>query len=60
MLTYNGEPHGIRQRKNQKDFSIRMLQYFDHFLMGQPAPAWMTKGIPAIEKGKTRAYELDK
>jgi hypothetical protein len=28
--------------------------------MGQPAPVWMTKGLPAIEKGKTRAYELEK
>jgi dipeptidyl aminopeptidase/acylaminoacyl peptidase len=60
MLTYNGEAHGLRQRKNQKDFAVRMLQFFDHYLMGQPAPVWMTKGVPAIEKGKTRAYELDK
>jgi dipeptidyl aminopeptidase/acylaminoacyl peptidase len=60
MLTYNNEAHGLRQRKNQKDFAIRMLQFFDHYLMGQPAPVWMTKGIPAIEKGKTRGYELEK
>jgi dipeptidyl aminopeptidase/acylaminoacyl peptidase len=59
MLNYNGEPHGIRQRKNQKDFALRMLQFFDHYLMGQPAPVWMTKGIPAIEKGKTMGYELE-
>ena len=59
MLSYNGEAHGLRQRKNQKDFAIRMLQFFDHYLMEQPAPVWMTKGLPAIEKGKTRAYELD-
>lgn len=59
MLTYNGEAHNLVQRKNRKDLSIRMLQFFDHFLMGQPAPAWMTKGIPAIEKGKTRGYEFD-
>jgi dipeptidyl aminopeptidase/acylaminoacyl peptidase len=60
MLTYNGEAHNLVQRKNRKDLSVRMLQFFDHYLMGQPAPVWMTKGIPAIEKGKTRAYELDK
>ncbi len=60
MLTYNGEAHGLRQRKNQKDFAVRMLQFFDHYLMGQPAPVWITKGLPAIEKGKTRAYELEK
>jgi dienelactone hydrolase len=59
MLTYNGEAHNLVQRKNRKDLSVRMLQFFDHYLMGQPAPVWMTKGIPAIEKGKTRGYELD-
>jgi dipeptidyl aminopeptidase/acylaminoacyl peptidase len=60
MLTYNGEAHNLVQRKNRKDLSVRMLQFFDHYLMGQPAPVWMTRGIPAIEKGKTRGYELDK
>ena len=60
MLNYNGEPHGIRQRKNQKDFAIRMMQFFDHFLKGAPAPEWMSKGIPATEKGKTMRYELGK
>lgn len=59
MLTYNGEAHGLRQRKNQRDFAVRMLQFFDHYLMGEPAPVWMTRGLPAIDKGKTRAYELE-
>ena len=59
MLNYNGEAHGLRQRKNQKDFAIRMMQFFDHYLKGAPAPEWMTKGIPAIEKGKTLRYELE-
>jgi dipeptidyl aminopeptidase/acylaminoacyl peptidase len=59
LLVYNGEAHNLVQRKNRKDLSVRMLQFFDHFLKGAPAPVWMTKGIPAIEKGKTRGYELD-
>ncbi len=56
MVNYNGEPHGIRQRKNQKDWAIRMMQFFDHYLKGKPAPAWMAEGIPAVEKGKTLGY----
>jgi hypothetical protein len=36
--------------------SIRMRQFFDHYLMGQPAPKWMTEGIPALEKGKDLGY----
>jgi dipeptidyl aminopeptidase/acylaminoacyl peptidase len=60
MLTYNGEEHNLVQRKNRKDLSIRMLQFFDHFLKDAPPPVWMTKGLPAIEKGKTLRYELEK
>jgi dipeptidyl aminopeptidase/acylaminoacyl peptidase len=60
MLTYNGEEHNLAQRKNRKDLSIRMLQFFDHYLKDAPPPVWMTKGLPAIEKGKTLRYELEK
>ncbi len=56
MLVYNGEAHNLVQRKNRKDLSIRMLQFFDHYLMGAPAPLWMTGGLPAIEKGKILNY----
>ncbi|MFH0990352.1 MAG: prolyl oligopeptidase family serine peptidase [bacterium] len=59
LLVYNGEAHNLVQRKNRKDLSIRLSQFFDHYLKGEPAPVWMTKGLPAIEKGKTRGYELD-
>ena len=58
MLTYNNEEHNLVQRKNRKDLSIRMLQFFDHYLTDAPAPRWMTEGLPAIEKGKTLKYEL--
>jgi acetyl esterase/lipase len=53
MFNYNGEAHGLRQRPNQKDWTIRMQQFFDHYLKGAEAPAWMTEGILAWEKGKT-------
>jgi dienelactone hydrolase len=58
MLTYNSEDHNLVQRKNRKDLSIRMLQFFDHYLMDKPAPRWMTEGLPALIKGKTLRYEL--
>jgi hypothetical protein len=28
-----------------------MKQYFDHYLMGKPAPQWMTDGLPQVKKG---------
>lgn len=60
MLNYNGEAHGLRKRPNQVDFTIRVSQYYNHFLKGEPAPEWMDKGIPAIEKGKNDGYKLMK
>ena len=59
MLQYNNEAHNLRERRNCKDLSIRLQQFFDHYLKGDPAPVWMTKGLPATEKGKSWGYELD-
>ncbi|MFT4023859.1 MAG: prolyl oligopeptidase family serine peptidase, partial [Flavihumibacter sp.] len=51
LVTYNDELHGIIERRNRKDWTIRMAQFFDHYLKGKPAPRWMTEGIPARDKG---------
>ena len=53
LFDYNGEPHGLRKRPNQKDYTIRLQQYFDHYLKGAPAPEWMEKGVPYIERERT-------
>ena len=58
MLNYNGEAHNLVQRQNRKDIQIREQQFFDHYLKGAKAPAWMTSGVPATEKGKTWGFEL--
>ena len=50
LFNYNGEAHGLRKRHTQKDYTVRMQQYFDHFLKGAPAPEWMVKGIPYTER----------
>src|SRR5262245_63018998 len=50
LFNYNGEFHGLRRRHNQKDYTVRMQQFFDHFLKGAPQPEWMEKGIPFIER----------
>ncbi len=50
LLNYNGELHGLRRRHNQKDYTWRMMQFFDHHLKGAPAPEWMKKGVPFIER----------
>jgi dipeptidyl aminopeptidase/acylaminoacyl peptidase len=57
MLNYNEDDHNLTKLANKYDLSIRMRQFFDHYLMNAPAPTWMTTGIPAIQKGKTLSYE---
>ena len=56
MLVYNKEAHNLRKRHNRKDLSIRMAQFFDHYLKDAPAPEWMTSGRKAIEKETNKAY----
>jgi dipeptidyl aminopeptidase/acylaminoacyl peptidase len=52
MLVYNNEAHNLVERKNRKDIQIREQQFFDHYLKGAPMPTWMSKGVPAIMKGR--------
>lgn len=49
MLQYVGENHGVRKPPNQKDYTIRMREFFDHHLLGKPAPDWITKGVAHLE-----------
>jgi dipeptidyl aminopeptidase/acylaminoacyl peptidase len=54
MFNYNGEPHGIRKRQNQKDYTRRLQEFFDHKLKGAPMPEWMQKGIPYLQREKEK------
>jgi len=49
MLEYVGENHGVSRPVNQRDYSRRMSEWFDHYLKGEPAPDWMTNGIPRVQ-----------
>lgn len=52
MLTYNGENHGLVKEVNRKDYAVRMMEYFDHYLKGKPAPVWWAKGIDYMDLQK--------
>jgi len=47
MLKYEGEYHVLYKKNNQKDYTIRITQFFDHYLKGMPAPKWMTESLNA-------------
>ena len=49
MLQYKGENHGVRKPQNRIDYTVRMKEFFDHHLMGKPAPEWWEKGISYLK-----------
>ncbi|MCF1456823.1 MAG: prolyl oligopeptidase family serine peptidase [Shewanella sp.] len=44
FLQYEDEPHHLKKYPNKVDYSIRMMEYFDHYLKGKPAPEWLAEG----------------
>ncbi|OOQ61778.1 alpha/beta hydrolase family protein [Mucilaginibacter pedocola] len=59
LLQYNDEAHNLVKRQNRKDISIREAQFFGHYLKGDPMPVWMSKGVPAVDKGKDWGLEVN-
>ena len=63
MFTFNGEKHGLRDRDNQKYWTVHLDEFFDYYLLGKPKPEWMEKGVPYLERGRrdvTPLYEPSK
>ena len=54
MFSYNGEPHGLRNRDNMKHWTVHMDEFFDHYLLGKPRPEWMDKGVTLPRPGQAR------
>ncbi len=52
LLNYNGEGHGLVERKNKNDISIREQQFFDYLLKGEKPAKWISEGLPAVLKGR--------
>lgn len=41
FLSYDGEGHTIDKPENAKDYTKRVIQFFDHYLKNKKAPLWM-------------------
>jgi dipeptidyl aminopeptidase/acylaminoacyl peptidase len=50
LLVYPGEDHGLRKRENQIDYHRRILQWFGHWLKGDPPARWITEGATWLER----------
>jgi len=49
LIQYKGENHGLAKLPNRKDYSVRMMEFFDYYLKGKPAPLWWSVGVPKLE-----------
>ncbi len=45
FLQYRDEPHWPERYPNRVDYAIKMMEFFDHYILGTPAPSWLTEGI---------------
>jgi dipeptidyl aminopeptidase/acylaminoacyl peptidase len=59
MLRYQNPGHGVSDLSDQADLYMRMNQFFNHYLKGEPAPVWMTRGVSANERGVSSGFEYD-
>jgi dipeptidyl aminopeptidase/acylaminoacyl peptidase len=59
LLSYPDEPHHLARKENQKDFQVRMKQYFDHYLKGTPAPKWMSNGVLFLDRAREVVVTTD-
>ncbi len=50
LLVYEGENHSNRKKPNQLDYHRRIIQWFGHYLKGDPAPQWISEGVPYLEQ----------
>ena len=50
LLVYEGENHAVRKKENMLDYTRRINEFFDHYLLGKPARPWIESGVKYIEK----------
>lgn len=51
MFSYNKESHNLQGRAARKDWTARMLGFYNYYLKDEPMPRWMKEGISVAEKG---------
>ncbi|MFI5231188.1 MAG: S9 family peptidase [Gemmatimonadales bacterium] len=52
FLVYEGENHNVARPESQADYHTRQLEWFGHYLKGDPAPKWITSGETYLERQK--------
>jgi dipeptidyl aminopeptidase/acylaminoacyl peptidase len=52
FLIYNDENHGVARPESQLDYHRRQLEWFAHYLKGEPAADWITHGETYLARQK--------
>lgn len=52
LLVYPGADHGLSEEAQQVDYHRRILEWFGHYLKGEPAAAWISEGESWVERGR--------
>lgn len=60
LLQYDGQNHVNSDSTTMLDITIRIKQFFDHYLKGNPMPRWMKVGVKADWKGIDNGLQLIK
>jgi dipeptidyl aminopeptidase/acylaminoacyl peptidase len=50
FLSYEGEAHNFTRFDNQYDVEVRIHQFYDHYLKGEPSADWIAHGVPFLAK----------
>jgi hypothetical protein len=59
LLQYDDAGHGASGNKDAQDYTVRITQYFDHYLKHAAAPRWMTSGIRYEMRGVDLGLDFD-
>jgi dipeptidyl aminopeptidase/acylaminoacyl peptidase len=57
LFSFDGEDHNLRDRENQKYWTVHLDEWFDHWLKGAPRPAWMN-GVDYLHRGERNVRPL--
>ena len=59
LLNYKGDKHFLYNKAAEVDWTIRLQQFFDHYLKDAPMPRWMKEGIRIDERGVDQKYDFE-
>lgn len=57
LLNYKGDKHFLYNKAAERDWTIRLQQFFDHYLKDASMPRWMKEGINVDERGIDQKYD---